>query len=289
MKRDELFTTGTYASLTLRVMARPDLTPAAKLVWQALASHLRNGDEWVWPSLERLAAMIGCDRATVVRAVASLRAAGEVQTRRQGRCTAYRFLPPGFYAPGQSAANCDGSQIATGRILSTEAPQNAAPTRRNLRPEVLNGSTLKNNSPQPPAVAGGGADSFATCLEKMEAAYREVHDGQPMPLGWRRRAKRDFDARGDSVIGLIDAAAIRAGRKLALDQKRTFGIGWVFKHLEAKAAVASERKRAAAAAAQSSAVQVGDGDGRVVRFTEAQARSARERIDRQRAARRMVR
>ena len=123
----------------------------------------------------------------------------------------------------------------------------------------------------------------------MEAAYREVHDGQPMPLGWRRRAERDFDARGDSVIGLIDAAAIRAGRKLALDQKRTFGIGWVFKHLEAKAAVASERKRAAAAAAQSSAVQVGDGDGRVVRFTEAQARSARERIDRQRAARRMVR
>jgi len=121
----------------------------------------------------------------------------------------------------------------------------------------------------------------------MEAAYREVHDGQPMPNGWRRRAERDFDARGDSVIGLIDAAAIRAGRKLALDQKRTFGIGWVLKHLEAKAALACDRKRSAAAMSPQTP-QATDASG-VVRFTEAQARAARERLDAQRSGRRMVR
>ena len=106
MKRDELFTTGTYASLTLRVMARPDLTPAAKLVWQALASHLRNGDEWVWPSLDRLADLCGCSRATAARSTMRLRDLGLLETRPNGRGIAYRLLAP-------PVAKCDQSQNET--------------------------------------------------------------------------------------------------------------------------------------------------------------------------------
>ena len=93
MKRDELFIPGQYASLPNRVMARADLSAAAKLIYQAIASHLRNGEEWVWPSLDRLAEMTSCGRRTIIRSIEQLRRLALIETEQQpGISTRYKLL-----------------------------------------------------------------------------------------------------------------------------------------------------------------------------------------------------
>lgn len=93
MKKEQLFRSGEFSSLPNVVMARTDLKPQAKIIYQAIASHLRNGDTWVWPSITRLKAMTGVPRRTVIRSVDSLVAAGLVERSKvAGQSTRYRFL-----------------------------------------------------------------------------------------------------------------------------------------------------------------------------------------------------
>ena len=85
---------GTYASIPLAVLARTDLTPAAKLAYAAMANHLRNGNTEVWPSVARLRAITALGRTAARAAVAQLTDAGLIAPERApGRVTRYRFRP----------------------------------------------------------------------------------------------------------------------------------------------------------------------------------------------------
>ena len=94
MKRDELLVPGEYHSTPDVVMARRDITSTAKCVYSAILSHLRAGDEWVWPSIPRIVAMTGTPRRSVIRATGQLEDAGLLERGEHGRSTRYRFLNP---------------------------------------------------------------------------------------------------------------------------------------------------------------------------------------------------
>lgn len=60
----------------LTQMARKDVTPLAKLVLFAMAAHVRDDKYEVWPSQDRLAALVGATRQGVRLAIDGLESAG---------------------------------------------------------------------------------------------------------------------------------------------------------------------------------------------------------------------
>lgn len=305
MKRDELFQPGTYGSIPLAVLARTDLSAAAKAVYAAIARHLFD-DEWVWPSLETIAALAGCDRSTVIRSVAHLREMRLIETRPKGRSTAYRFLAPDRAAtPPGMVANRDGSQNATGGRKQRHQSQFATSTSGNLPPEVLQGNTPRSTTPQPPAVAGGFADPVlaasnvtqeaaefmdqaAVLVGSIDAAHREA-TGLAMPGNWRRGIRRELANGGGDALALIDARAIRSGRKVVDDQQAAgrpafFGLRVVLQQVRKRAASAHQRQAIAQQAQQApqaptpaeSVSEVGSGQAgpRLVRFSAAAMKEA---------------
>ena len=57
--KKDLLRRGQYESIPSVILADTGLTATAKLVYIALVSHLFHGKRAVWPSVERLAAMVG--------------------------------------------------------------------------------------------------------------------------------------------------------------------------------------------------------------------------------------
>ena len=76
--RKKLSEPGRYASIPHVLLARSGLPAAAKLVWMALAGHLREPGTAVWPSTARLARLTGLSKRTVIRSVRTLEDAGFV-------------------------------------------------------------------------------------------------------------------------------------------------------------------------------------------------------------------
>jgi len=146
MKRDELLKPGSYAACPLAVLARKDLTGTAKLVYQAMASHLNNGDQWVWPSIARMAAMTGSGRTAVIAAVAELERGRLIQASREfGRSTRYSFLSPDS---GNQYGNQTGTE--TRPVRKPDQSGKRTPTGPESGHEVLQGTTLLSPPTPPP-------------------------------------------------------------------------------------------------------------------------------------------
>jgi hypothetical protein len=81
-----------FVKLRLDILARPDLTPAAKLIWAAIADHAR-GNGSAWPGIRRLARNCGVNVKTVNKAVGKLkeRELLIVEHRGNGRSNLYRL------------------------------------------------------------------------------------------------------------------------------------------------------------------------------------------------------
>jgi hypothetical protein len=80
-------------------MARTDVTPLAKLVLLAMASHIRDDRYEVWPSQERLAGLVGATRQGARLAIESLERAGLIAVTR----------PDGLRAPLTYRLRCEDS------------------------------------------------------------------------------------------------------------------------------------------------------------------------------------
>ncbi len=249
--RQRLFEPGKYLSLPECLLRRTDVSASAKLVWMALASHLGPRGTEVWPSINRLAAMTALARDTVLTAVAHLADGGLLSiTKCDGRPNVYRILQPqaGLFEPPPKR-----SEFATGRNLPpVENPDNTG--RKSRQPPVGNSDPKycmevlkeveRSKPPNPPHAGGVRGDACGrarntrteTILQAVQRAWHEVFD-QDLPSRLRRRIERGI-ANGDgSWLERIDAAAIRGGMALATAKGRTFGLGWIEKHLEQKALV----------------------------------------------------
>ena len=94
-KRDNLFQPGRYYSMPHEIARRRDITPASKLVWQALAGHLGPDGTEVWPSATRLADLSGISRDSAIRSVRALRIKGLLEVlKTPGKPNRYRLLQP---------------------------------------------------------------------------------------------------------------------------------------------------------------------------------------------------
>lgn len=145
--------TCSYAPLPMALLARRDLSSAAKLVAAAIVSHtLNESGGWTWPSIRRLADLTALGRRRVQQGVGELIAAGVLEVdRRPGRATRYRLVSTPEPAPNtgaKSAAPASAkaeSQPEKGRSIcaptvnrgALSAPHLrsiCAPPAQNLRP-----------------------------------------------------------------------------------------------------------------------------------------------------------
>jgi hypothetical protein len=128
-------------------------TSSAKLVLLKLADYA-NEDAHDWASLDHIAECCQVNRATAIRSLSSLRAAGlihPIATYRDGRrtCNTYRL----------AMASPEGSQNATPAVAPCDSrgSHHATPGGRTMRPnpEVVSGSSIPEDTPLPPE---GGSD-----------------------------------------------------------------------------------------------------------------------------------
>jgi hypothetical protein len=272
--RESLFEPGRYLSIPLVLLRRVDLTPAAKLVWIALAGHLRGDATQAWPSAARLAWMTGLARDTVMAAVAALEGHELLAVEKaSGRSNVYRILQPeaaGGERGGRSEKPTGRKNPPVGKGDTTSRKNPPEPVGK-TDTKYLSG-TQGSNSPLTPQ---GGADCSSAAaentgpataeqaVERVDAAWRKVF-GEAMGLCSRdrRKVRRAWKA-GDAWLARVDVAAIRAGMKRAKKADCEFGLGWVRKAIEASAAAAqaaadaeqAQGKAAAAAAEQAAADQ----------------------------------
>ena len=190
----------------------------------------------------------------------------------------------------ETPVGCGRNGASADSALAQKLPVPVAETAH----EVLKGSTESKTPPQPPEggvgvpecseppttserpragsasadrpADGGNGEGKATTaavLAAVGSAYRKAF-GADMPNRWERRLRRE--ARGGAAAWLAAATAddVRAAVALAESRRRTFGVGWLIKHLEAKAIAAREAEARRGVATQ----------------TEAAARGAREESER---------
>lgn len=268
--REVLLRVGRYSSIPDAMLADEALTPAAKLVWIALVSHLREDAVSAWPSIARLAQLTGTSTRTAIRAVADLEARGLVESQRAaGRSSVYTMFQP---EAGSRPGNPTGAKMSpVPKCHRTSAKMSPLPVTFCHPKHCIKHS--KKHSPPTPRVAGGvcasvlpaegkaaeklksaGMQRSSTAeeaVERIDAAWQAVV-GIPLGSKYRRRITRGW-TRGDQPwLERIDAAAVDGGIAMAERAKGTFGLDWVRKHLEAVATVgvkkaAAKRSRTMAA------------------------------------------
>jgi len=161
--REEILRKGRFSSIPDAVLADPDVGPTAKLVYIALARHLRNGNREVWPSIPRLADLTGLGDRTVSRALIALEAAALIVGKRSaGRSTRY-----GFNDPEDLETDANPCQPDRGNPCQVDGgnPCQNGPgplpkvvtTPVNLTPEALKEALEETTPPTPP----GGREEFS--------------------------------------------------------------------------------------------------------------------------------
>lgn len=127
--RAQLTAPGSYGPAPHDVLARTDITPAAKLVYFALLDHLGRIGTLVYPGEPRLARMTGLTTRSVRRALRQLEAAGLIVTHpHPGRTPARSFTPTD---PEEAAPDPGQFVRPTGQIdRLTNIPKQQEPALR---------------------------------------------------------------------------------------------------------------------------------------------------------------
>jgi len=127
--RAQLTPPGTYGPAPHDVLARTDITPAAKLIYFALLDHLGRVGTLVYPGEVRLARMTGLSISSVRRGIRQLEKAQLIATHpHPGRTPAHSFTPP---AQGQVETNPGQIDRTPGQIdRRTNIPKQQQPALR---------------------------------------------------------------------------------------------------------------------------------------------------------------
>lgn len=221
------------------VFADQMLTPGQQKVISIAVLWADQKTRQTWASYQRYADEFSLSSATVRK---GLKVANNRYLRllRRGRAGAacYLVMPASSSQNEELHAeknfNGDNSVLHSASGSSSRSEEILTPDRALCRtpPTPPAGGDAVKSSPgeKPPDAAGDAA-----ILAEIEAAYREVF-GSDMSTRWRRRVSRSLSNGDRPWLVQIDANAIRAGQALAAKAGRTFGLGWVLKHLEQQAA-----------------------------------------------------
>jgi hypothetical protein len=128
-----------------------ELPAPGKAVLVILAHHLNDHSGICHPSIETLAAETCLHRATVIRAVAGLRACGAVEVRKGPRGAFQYTIPQDWTGrTAQPVAACDGSQGATQPVAACDQYRSQRATQKEL-------NTNEHQVAEPPAqlIKGG--------------------------------------------------------------------------------------------------------------------------------------
>ena len=231
LTRDEIFRPGGFVSLPKALAADPALPPTAKLAFAALADHLRDGAELCWPSIPRIARMIGASRRAAQLAIRDLAAAGWIVLNGSpGRATRYELRNPvGFCAPtcakSDPVAAPDQRRYCAGpgQILRRTRPD-FAPEERKEEPEgrtedlvcCANGGNSPETRPEVGGGAGRRADSEAE-RRRREAragldAFRSLPPAAQAPWLDQAAATRPAPKTAGRIEAVAAALWDRAGR-----------------------------------------------------------------------------
>lgn len=138
----------------------PRLSSAAKAVLPVIMEHLNRSTLEAFPGFDRIAKIAGVHRASVMRAVDALEAAGYIQVHRvERRANRYTFpawpVGPEWPSPGSTGATSTDATseqptatnlVAPARASgSTSAPQLVAPVRPEPASNLLQPSYRANN------------------------------------------------------------------------------------------------------------------------------------------------
>jgi len=217
VNRTDLFQPGRYVALPDVLLRRPDLRPAAKCVWAALASHLGPDGTEVWPSINRLARLTGLHRDTIIIAIASLeRAQLLIVDRTPGRSSHYRILQPqaGLFAAADGSA--DRSEKPTGRKNrpvgnpDDTGRKNRPPPVGNPDPPIKDCSEVLQEllPPNPPEGASSG-HSLDETTARIATAFQVAFRHGPT-ASWTRAITREYNHGDRARLAAIDADVLRA-------------------------------------------------------------------------------
>jgi DNA-binding transcriptional ArsR family regulator len=181
--------------IPLSLLADPDLSVSAKVAY-GLACYLswRNGNGEAEVSVEDAAAMLGVPKRTLERAIAELRKAGLIESKRRGLglTNAYIVHPPDRQNEGNGYANMadqETSDLADPRahaskdverkaienrraVSAPTAKTEAAGRKRDTAFDAM--AAVTNSDPQ---LEGGGIAKAVNALRKHDAyvAFKEQH------------------------------------------------------------------------------------------------------------------
>jgi hypothetical protein len=136
--------------IPMAVIEAHQVSLGARLVYGLLAYHARRSDH-CWPSIRRLASMLGVSRRQVMRYIAELEQGGWITAAREpGRASVYWFLlHPSMQAQG--AQTGDTSVTGGGDIHVTTPVTSMSPPRAHL------GEQKAREVSTPPSPPQGGA------------------------------------------------------------------------------------------------------------------------------------
>lgn len=238
----EVVPAGEYMPIPLDLAADPAVPFAAKVVFGALVNHLRGRSTSVWPSIARIAQMVGGGERTVRRAIQALQAGGYVDAEdRPGRTLSVSFPDPGF-PPDQDLGQNDRPQENPGQndrpadSAGTPAKMTGTPAKTTDKAVIV---STQETPPQGDPISSGPGN-LKTTTTAIGKAYLQA-TGSKMPSSWRRHIEREWKEGDREGLGDIDAEVLAA----AWSDAAMAGLGF---HLTNVVAFLHKRKAAQALA-----------------------------------------
>lgn len=168
--QDEIFKPGTYASIPKALLASPDVSPAAKLVWISITERL-GGKDHSYPGAMLIAKDTGLSKWAVLNALPQLEAAGWLTVKREndGRTTnVYRpTIPTGV--KNQPVGNTYRCEKPTGRKYAPNRLEIPTGTGVKYPPELPNITTQVTTQGAALGAAGAASVSEAVGIDSVPA------------------------------------------------------------------------------------------------------------------------
>ncbi|MFV2143208.1 helix-turn-helix domain-containing protein [Isoptericola sp. G70] len=180
-----------YTRVPNRVLLDPSLSPTAKTVYAALASHVSNGGTTCWPGGATLAKEAGVSRRSVTNALAALKAAGLVTWTTRTRDGSFEKDSNLYTLPLQGALGkaADAAPMARGAVptagdalgVGHEVPEGMARGAQEL--DEVNKTHL-NQTKEPDRALG------AVTFEDFWAAYPVKASYRTARVSWRQAVEK---------------------------------------------------------------------------------------------------